>query len=343
MYKRQVHALSDLISDFLTLLSVGLSSREPTAEYPDGYGKIETLGSLSVSTILAVAGLSIGWSSLCAIVAPLLPHTVMDILTAYTHTHSHGATSDVADINAAWIAGGSIVVKEWIFRATKKVAIETNSNVLLANAWHHRVDSLTSLVALVTISSGYFFSIQSLDAVGGLLVSALVVKAGADGMLTSMKELIDKAVPKEDPRFIAVQENTLEILKKMVSNNNAKKPYGLKDLSLLSSGPNFHAKITLEVPIQRWENVLTIKEFEIVSDHLRTALRENIPNLRNVYVEYVEEKPVLTAAEMEEIETQKNMGSPPAPKNEARAEELNQSCGHSHSHFGWGDGHTHKH
>ncbi|CUS23150.1 LAQU0S08e03224g1_1 [Lachancea quebecensis] len=337
-----VHALSDLVSDFLTLASVKLSSKQPTAEYPGGYGKIETLGSLSVSAILVFAGLSIGWSSLCAIAAPLLPHVVLDALSSFSHSHSHGAPADVANINAAWIAGGSIVIKEWIFNATKKVAIETNSNVLLANAWHHRVDSLTSLVALVTISSGYFFNIQSLDAVGGLLVSALVVKAGADGMIGAMKELVDRAVSGDDPRYVTVKDNTKEILRKLISNNNAKKPYGLKSLTVLSSGPEMHAKMTLEVPLQRWENVLTIKEFEIVTDHLRKTLRENIPTLRNIDIDYVEERPPLSPEQLKEIENQKKLGQFPIPQNESASSGPLPS-GHTHSHFGLGSGHTHKH
>ncbi|SCV01141.1 LAMI_0G09582g1_1 [Lachancea mirantina] len=337
-----VHAASDLISDFLTLFSVGLASRKPSSDFPYGYGKIETLGSLAVSSILATAGLSIGWTSLTAVAGPLLPHAILEFFVGHGHSHSHSIAQDVTNINAAWIAGGSILVKEWIFKATKKVAEQTNSNVLLANAWHHRVDSLTSLVALVTITSGYFLNIQTLDAFGGLIVSVLVLKAGIDGCSGAIKELIDKSIPHNDPRYKDIEDVTRELLSQMISNNNAKKPYSIADLVVLTSGPNIHAKLVLEAPIQRWENVLTLKEFEIVTDHLRGTLYQNVPNLRKVDVEFIEEKPQLTDEEAAEIEKQKNMGQPPLPNTETQATRPHQQCGHNHSHFGL-DKHIHKH
>ncbi|SCU91839.1 LADA_0F12420g1_1 [Lachancea dasiensis] len=339
-----VHAVSDLVSDFLTLFAIKLSSKTPTQHYPFGFGKVQTLGSLAVSAILATAGLTIGWSSLCAIVGPWLPQAMMNILS-HSHSHSHGVAEDVTDVNAAWIAAGSIVVKEWIFRATKKVAKETNSNVLLANAWHHRVDSLTSLVAFITISSGYFFNIQSLDAVGGLVVSGLVVKAGADGLFEAMKELIDKAVSKDDTRYIEVERNCLEILSKMVSNNNSGRPYHLNNLIVMASGPNVHAKMVLEVPRQRWENVLTTKEFENVTEHVRSSLRANIPSLLEVDAEYIEERPATSPEQSKEFASQEQMDAPPLPKTET-SKNMNASAGrHTHSHFGslLDDHHTHKH
>lgn len=339
-----VHAVSDLVSDFLTLFSVGLASRKPTSNYPYGYGKIETVGSLAVSSILTMAGLSIGWSSLCAIAGPVVPHTLLEFFSSHGHSHSHSIADDVTNINAAWIAGGSILVKEWIFRATKKVAEDTKSNVLMANAWHHRVDSLTSLVALVTISSGYLFNIQSLDAFGGLLVSGLVIKAGADGMVVSINELIDRSLSKSDPRYLEIEKMTAEVLSKLVSNNNSKKPYGLTDMTVLTSGPNIHAHVVLQVPLQRWDNVLTVNEFEIVTDHLRSVLYKNIPSLRKVNFEFVEERPELTDEEKLAVEKQKSLGNAPIPEAATKCEDDHHgnSHGHSHSHFGFG-GHNHKH
>lgn len=295
-----VHAVSDMVSDFLTLVSVGLASNKPTANYPFGYGKVETIGSLAVSTILATAGLSIGWTSLCAIVGPIVPHTVLEFLATYvgeSHSHSHAIHKEVTNVNAAWIAGASIVVKEWIFQATKKIAVQTNSNVLMANAWHHRVDSLTSLVALVTITSGYLFNVQSLDAVGGLIVSGLVIKAGGTGMWSALQELADQSLPKDDDRYIEVQEAIENCLDKLLSNNNAGRPYEIKDLTVLPSGPNVRANLVLETPLQRWDNVLDGREFELVSDHLRNVLYHDMSTLKRLHIEFVEETTVDEAHE----------------------------------------------
>jgi len=336
-----VHAISDLVSDFLTLGTVGLSSKSPSETFPYGFGKIETVGSLAVSSILTMAGLSIGWASLVSIVGPIVPHSIIETLNAYHihmssvgggggggHNHSH--VHDITNVNAAWIAGASIIAKEWIFKATSKIAKEQNSKVLLANAWHHRVDSLTSLVALVTITGGHFLGISSLDAVGGLLVSGLVIKAGFNGIVIAVNELIDKSIPITDKRYIEVDSKLKNLLSKMLSNNNSKKPYGVKELILLTSGPNIHAKITLEAPLQRWDNVLDINEFEIVSHHLKSQLIKDIDNLRNVSIEFVGEKPI-----PEEKESKKEEEEDVEQKKENEVE----SHIHSHDHTG----HSHKH
>lgn len=330
-----VHAISDLVSDFLTLGTVGLAARGPSEQFPYGYGKIETVGSLAVSSILTMAGISIGWASLVNIVGPVIPHTIIETLNAYHihllssgHGHSHGHAHDITNVNAAWIAGASIVAKEWIFRATSKIAKEQNSKVLLANAWHHRVDSLTSLVALLTITGGHFFGIQSLDAVGGLLVSGLVIKAGFNGIVIAVNELIDRAVPPTDARYIEIDTKLKELLGLLLSNNNSKSPYAVKDLTILTSGPNIHAKVVLEAPIQRWDNVLDINEFEIVSHHLKTQLIKDVENLRNVSIEYVGEKP----AKEEDPEE-------PTPEGTPAGEEPIATHSHSHDHAG----HSHKH
>lgn len=335
-----VHAISDLVSDLLTLCTVGLSSRGPNNDFPYGYGKVETVGSLAVSSILTMAGVSIGWASLVNVVGPAIPHTIIDTLNHYHihllssgHSHSHGHIHGVTDVNAAWIAGASIVAKEWVFRATSKVAKQTNSKVLLANAWHHRVDSLTSLVALVTITSGHFFGIMSLDAIGGLLVSGLVVKAGFKGMASSISELVDRAVPKSDPRYVEIDSKLQELLSKMLSNNNSKNPYAVKELLLLTSGPNVQAKIVLEAPLQRWDNVLGISEFEVVSHHLKKTLMAEVDNLRQVSIEFIGEKEP-EPVEVDELEPV--VGEPVV--EDPTADEPK----HTHTHSD-GSVHNHKH
>ena len=290
-----IHAASDLISDILTLVSVNMASKKPTSEFPYGYGKIETVGSLAVSTILTMAGVSIGWTSLCAVVGPIVPHTIIETVTSFLgtqHAHSHSHTmipEGVTNINAAWIAGGSIALKEWIFQATKKIAIKTNSNVLMANAWHHRVDSLTSFVALIAITSSHFFGISSLDALGGLAVSGLVIKAGGQGMVSSLKELIDQSIAHEDERYIKIETVIKDGLNKLVSDNNSDKPYEVNELTVLASGPNTRIHAILQAPIQKWDNLLGIKEMENVSDYLRTVIKKNVSNVGKIEFEFIEQ------------------------------------------------------
>ncbi|GMM54540.1 hypothetical protein DAKH74_011560 [Maudiozyma humilis] len=328
LFADSIHALSDMVSDLLTLLSVRLAAGKPSPDYPFGYGKIETVGSLAVSTILMTAGLSIGWSSLCAILGPAIPHSIVDSLAAlggeahaHAHAHSHiHAPQDITDINAAWIAALSIAAKEWIFRATKRVALATHSNVLLANAWHHRVDSLTSLVALVTISSGYLFSMQSLDMLGGLIVSALVVKAGAEGMRTAVSELVDRAVEHESEHYVQIQTLIRQALQKGSSAGIAH--LSLSELVVLQSGPNLIAHARVTVP-RGSDLQYSIACLASVSKKLRAELDHDVANFKDLQVEYREET--------EEPRVVKLTPHTHAPAH-------SHSHSHSHSH-----GHEHQH
>jgi len=169
-----------------------------------GYGKIESLGALGVSGLLLSGGFMIGLSSIMALSQQFFPemaHTLSNFGVfehAHGHGHSHGAADLGPNINAAWLAAGSIIVKEWLYRATMKVAKEKRSSVLASNAYHHRVDSLTSIVALLTICASRFITNAAwLDPVGGLIISGMIVQAGWTNTKTALFELSDVTVDKE--------------------------------------------------------------------------------------------------------------------------------------------------
>ncbi|KAH3666801.1 hypothetical protein OGAPHI_003250 [Ogataea philodendri] len=290
-----VHAVGDLVSDVLTLSTVKYSTRKPSELYPFGFGKVETLGSFFVSAILLYAGFQIGWGSLIDIMTPVLPHGVMDMIQSlpihghshtHTHVHDHHDAHEAvqgADINAAWLALASIGAKEWLFRATSRVGERLNSKVLIANAWHHRVDSLTSVVALVTISSGYFLNIYWLDSVGGLLVSVLVMKVGLSGLFQSFKELTDKALPTNDPRYISLRTLTEQQLAREDSVLKVDK------MSVLPSGTNMNVIVDLSAKEKHYTNHLTLEQMSEIGEGLKRQLKHNYTNLKTVSVQFVPE------------------------------------------------------
>lgn len=107
------------------------------------------------------------------------------------HAHAHAL-----DPNAAWIALASVVIKEWMYRATLKVAKEEGSNVLEANALHHRSDVFSGCLAGVAII-GSSLGFPMLDPVGGLLVAGMIIKQGSEIGLNAAKELVDYVVDPE--------------------------------------------------------------------------------------------------------------------------------------------------
>ena len=143
------------------------------------------MGTTAVSLLLIGGAVGIGFHSINLLVdgfthaAATLPpgpaqatlQSVVDAAQTFTSAtstigleHSHNHTLDP---NAAWIAALSVVMKEWLYRATKKVADDERSSVLLANAIHHRSDAYSSFVALAAILGSWYFPALPLDPLGG--------------------------------------------------------------------------------------------------------------------------------------------------------------------------------
>jgi divalent metal cation (Fe/Co/Zn/Cd) transporter len=117
-----IHSLTDLVSDIMTLATVGWSLKPPSNRFPSGYGKVESLGSLGVSGILLGGGFLMGWTALIALCQQFFPEAAEVAahwgLLPHSHGHHHGVGELGPNINAMWLAGGSIVIKEWLYRAS---------------------------------------------------------------------------------------------------------------------------------------------------------------------------------------------------------------------------------
>lgn len=138
------HSLSDLFADLVTLFCWKMSQKPANESHPLGYGKYETMGGLGVSLVLVAGAVGIGMHSYSLLLDSLQPtlqnapaaiqalsHFTGSISHAAEHSHSHGIdTSGPLDPNAMWFALLSIIVKEWLYRATLKIAREENSSVL---------------------------------------------------------------------------------------------------------------------------------------------------------------------------------------------------------------------
>ncbi|KAF6063248.1 Cation efflux family protein [Candida albicans] len=301
-----IHSVSDMLADFLTLATVNVAAKVGTAtKFPLGYGKLETVGAFSVSAILLFAGISVGWSSLLQIFEFVLPTHLYEIASHIqidTHSHSHGQIDpsnitthrEIPNINAAWLAGGSIIAKELLYRKTMQIAVQTNSKVLVANAWHHRVDSLTAVVALFTVAGGVLFNVAWLDSIGGIGVSILIIKAGWDSLKEAWNELIDRGEKPGSELYNKIEG----IINNELQMNNELKQFKLNQLSVLSSGANTNIHMNLSTTNKNL-NLQTLNQYE---KRLSDLIRQDDRFVRNIFVKFdqVEEEPEKVEAKKEE-------------------------------------------
>lgn len=199
------HSLSDLIADFVTLSTILLAQRPPSKNYPLGYGKFESLGTVTVSIFLLLGGIGIAahsWGMLSEALAsnPNLPPLLLKLLPYLTPSesdHGHGhAPVDEEDLSptAVLFPLFGILVKEYLYRVTKRVADEQNSSVLMANAMHHRSDAYSSIVTVVAILGSLFIKGAPFDPLGGLFVGFLILMSSVQIFKGAIFELTDASV-----------------------------------------------------------------------------------------------------------------------------------------------------
>lgn len=200
-----------------------------TANYPNGYGKVETLGSLGVAGFLLVGGLGIGWSSGVSIANDLFG------------LHIESGHHDAVDPNALWLCLASLALKEWLYRATMKIAVEQRSELLKANAYHHRMDSLSSLVATFAIGGVWLGGWTWLDPVGGLLVALTILNAAWQTSRGALTELADEAIDS------TTRAKLTSALEDGVSSLGLAAVRGVLGVQGLKSGPNYLLDVALAV------------------------------------------------------------------------------------------------
>ncbi len=169
-----VHSLSDLLSDLFVIVAIKMGAREADYEHPYGHRRFETMATVMLGLGLVVIAGGIAWD--------------------VSERMLHPERLMVPNRDTMAIAAISILANEWLYQYTKRVGEETRSKLLLANAWHHRSDAISSIVVLFGIAAvlaGYSFA----DAVAAIIVSLMIAKIGLKLVLESINELVDTSLP----------------------------------------------------------------------------------------------------------------------------------------------------
>jgi len=198
-----------------------------------------------------------------------------------------------------------------------KVADERKSSVLASNAMHHRVDSLTSIVALFTIGGSYVFQNATwLDPVGGLLISLMVIKAGWGNTATSLLELADATVDKDIKTN--VQEAAAKALKALENGGQVE----IRDVQGMKSGQNYLMEIELAVP-GSW----SLSQTRVVEEAVRKTVGAGVPGVKRLKFRFIplEQKELTFSDEFITKDTDANPESHEHEVNSAAS-----SCSHSH-------------
>lgn len=175
-----VHSLSDFITDVIVILFVRISNKPQDKSHDYGHGKYETLATALIGVALLAVGLGILWNGANEILAFLRGEQL----------RSPGMLALVA-------AAVSIVLKEILYQYTVRMGKKYNSQAVIANAWHHRSDALSSIGTAVGIGGAILLGPHwaVLDPVAAVVVSFFVVRVSIKLLIPCIDELLEKSLP----------------------------------------------------------------------------------------------------------------------------------------------------
>ncbi len=238
-----IHSYSDLGTDIMVWVLNRIGVREPDSDHPYGHARFETIGTLVLGGVLiAVAGVLVSDSvtrllAIEAIVGPTWPALAAALV--------------------------SILVKEWLYVITKRQGERTRSSLLLANAWHHRSDALSSVIVLLGVG-GALMGFAWLEMVATIGVAFMIALIGWRLARESVEELVDTALSEADVAKIKDQIEAGEGVR------------GVHDLRTRRMGPAVVLDIHLQVDpaisvseghqIGDWATSVLLAEFHDISD-----------------------------------------------------------------------------
>ena len=248
-----VHSLSDFVTDVVVIVFVNISSKPKDAGHDYGHGKYETLATSIIGLALLVVGVSLFWDSL---------HKVFDYWVLGEPLESPGWIA----LMAALV---SILIKELLFQITYRVGKRQNSQAVIANAWHHRSDALSSIGTTLGIGGAILLGPDwhVLDPLAAMVVSVFIVKVSLVLMIPAINDLLEQSLPKE-------VEN--EILSIISENPKVKEPHNLRTRRI---GNDFAIEVHIRV-----DGDMSVREAHALTKEIERKLYQKYGNTTHVVI-----------------------------------------------------------
>lgn len=241
-----IHSLSDLMSDALVLFAARHAKEEPDEAHPYGHGRFETAGTMALGAFLILVGLGIMWDAGERLFSP----------EKLLHPQSY----------TLYVALFSILANEGLYFYTQYLAKRIKSELLRANAWHHRTDSISSIVVLVGIG-GTMAGLPYLDAIAAVLVGMMIIHIGWNIGWGAMQELVDAGLE---------EEQVTEIRNVITSVSGVNSVHMLRTRRM-----GGQASADVHVQVDSW---LSVSEGHRISEVVQMRLIDNVDILTDVTV-----------------------------------------------------------
>lgn len=259
MISDAIHSASDVFSTFVVIIGIKLSGKKADKEHPYGHERLECVAAILLSMILAATGLGIGWAGVSKII-----------------------TSDYQDLQipgtlALGAAVISIIIKEWMFWYTRSNAKKINCGALVADAWHHRSDALSSIGSFIGIL-GARLGFPVMDPLASVIICIFILKAAFDIFKDAVDKMIDKSC----------DEDTINSIRSLVS-----KQEGVRRIDRLNTRA-FGSKIYVDLEIAA-DGQLSLNQSHKIAEHVHDVIENTFPNVKHIMIHvnpYIDRKEI---------------------------------------------------
>jgi cation diffusion facilitator family transporter len=247
MISDAVHSLSDVLSTFVVMIGIHIANKESDNDHQYGHERFECVASIILAGMLALTGAGIGYSGIMSI-------------------KNGGGSLKAPGMLALVAAVISIVVKELLFWYTKKGAEKINSGALLADAWHHRSDALSSIGSLIGIAAarlGY----PIFDPLAGIVICLFIFKAAYDIFRDAVDKMVDASVDNatinEMCELILAQDGVI----------------GIDDIRTRMFGSRYYVDVEISADGEQ-----SLKKAHEIAHHVHDVIEERFKDAKHVMV-----------------------------------------------------------
>ena len=258
MISDAVHSASDVFSTFVVMIGVTISEKESDKEHPYGHERLECVAAIILSMVLAITGLGIGVTGIRNI------------------ANGESSVLEAPGLLALIAAVVSIAVKEWMYWFTRAAAKKINSGALMADAWHHRSDALSSIGAFVGIL-GARLGYPILDPIASIIICIFIEKAAIDIFKDSLDKMVDKACP----------EDVVDGMREIILAQDGVE--GIDDIKTRLFGAKVYVDVEISVDGEK-----TLSEAHEIAQKVHDIIEAQVPNVKHCMVH---ENPVTAEGE----------------------------------------------
>ena len=246
MISDAIHSASDIMSSIAVIIGVKMAAKESDEDHHYGHERFECVAAIILATILMITGMFIGVEAIEAIKYP-------------TEIKVPGKLALVAAII-------SIMSKEAMYWYTRHYALKIKSEALMADAWHHRSDALSSVGAFIGIG-GAMLGYKCMDAIASLIICLFIVKVSLDIFKEAISKMTDKVC----------DETTVACIKRISLNG-----YGVRSISEVKTRV-FGNKVYVDMKI-KLDGKMTLSESSRVAKDIHKEIEANVPEVKHINI-----------------------------------------------------------